>query len=162
MKRIVVAFFALTLGGCVTAEGQIVDREYAQYLQAFHACGAKFRPIDARVAAVAYMECVNTAEALMHWRYPDIQNRKARARVAIGERVQRGLITEKEGLAEAARSEEEAETEATRRSAAEAVAGAALLQTERPRQTIVAPAPRHCHTQWVPVGINGSLETYCD
>jgi hypothetical protein len=70
----------------------------------------------------------------------------------IGERVQRGQITEKEGLAEAAR----AETEATRRTAAEAVAGAAL------RQTIVAPAPRHRYTQWVPVGINGSLQTYCD
>ena len=86
------------------ASGQVAsDPGYPQYVRAFRACGEKYAPIDARVGEVAYMQCIIAAEQFLHWPYRDLYASKVRARLVIAEKIQAGLITETEGLAEIAR-----------------------------------------------------------
>jgi hypothetical protein len=144
----------IAIAGCVGNGVAAEDADYVRYRQAKAACDARFGPRDARKEKVAYVRCVNNAEHFISWRFPDIQNSKEAARVAIAEKIERGLVTDHEGTAEIAAAESEAEAEATRRDA--------LIRATAPPRVRIERPPIHCRTWADGFGITTQVYTDCE
>ena len=137
---------ALSCGGCVSTRNDAAiaanlrQAAYERARTAAEACRAK--PFKTRVAKVT---CVNNAEASIgeYVQNPDLMRLRHATRLAVAEKVDRGLMSEAEGELQIARADTEANSELTRRQTARAAAIAQIMSAAAANNP-PPPAPVTC------------------
>lgn len=152
MKRVLVAVGLIALAGCGSSREAEVRRDGEVVGAAKEACADDYKAKRLKTF-VEYMQCINAAETPLAQRlqrlgYGDIHAVRAAGRIAIAEKVDRGIITPAQGDLELAQLDSTVSQNARTRMNSDMAASAAATRSYAPtyappvlRSTYDPPAP---------------------